>query len=118
MTTKTKMMLESLVMKETLELMIPIIYCMLICIAYYGPNADILGNIKNDYWQYEKLDDVKIPVSKVGVFVLVDMVRIMFTSIILWKFCKINFFHEYCWMMRVYWIPITTKVGAYMLAVS
>ena len=43
-----------LVLAESLEIVIPLAYLLCFVIAYYGPNADILGNIKNGYWQYQE----------------------------------------------------------------
>ena len=43
-----------LVLAESLEIVIPLAYLLCFIIAYHGPNADILGNIKNSYWQYQE----------------------------------------------------------------
>ena len=43
-----------LVLAESLEIVIPLAYLLCFVIAFYGPNADILGNIKNGYWQYQE----------------------------------------------------------------
>ena len=43
-----------LVLAESLEIVIPLAYLLCFVIAYHGPNADILGNIKNGYWQYQE----------------------------------------------------------------
>ena len=43
-----------LVLAESLEIVIPLAYLLCFVIAFYGPNADILGNIKNSYWQYQE----------------------------------------------------------------
>lgn len=110
--------LQTLVMKETLELLLPILYCIMFSMAYFGPNAEIMGNIKNDYWQYKKVEDVTIPLSKIGVFLFIDLLRIMLSSFILWKCCRINFFSEYCRMMDIYWKAITSYIALYLLAVS
>ena len=50
---KLKTSVQILVLSECLEIVIPLAYLLCFVIAYYGPNADILGNIKNDYWQYQ-----------------------------------------------------------------
>ena len=50
-----------LVLAESLEIVIPLAYLLCFIIAYHGPNADILGNIKNSYWQYQ---ETKFVISK------------------------------------------------------
>ena len=110
--------LQTLVMKEVLELMLPIIYCIILALSYFGPNSDILGGIKNDYWQYEKINDIKVPLSKIGVFLAIDFSRVLIFAFVLWKLCRINFFMEYCQLMGLYWKPITSFVAIYLLTVS
>ena len=118
MSYKFKSKLQALVMKETLELLLPITYCVILSIAYFGPNAENLGNIKNDYWQYKKIEDIRVPLSKIGLFLLVDVLRIALNFFLLWKYCKINLRFEYCQMMETYWKAITAYVATYLLAVS
>ena len=48
---KLKKSVQILVLSESLEIVIPLAYLLCFVIAYHGPNADILGNIKNGYWQ-------------------------------------------------------------------
>ena len=52
---KLKKSVQILVLAESLEIIIPLAYLLCFVIAYYGPNADILGNIKNGYWQYQEI---------------------------------------------------------------
>ena len=51
---KLKKSVQILVLSECLEIVIPLAYLLCFVIAYHGPNADILGNIKNGYWQYQE----------------------------------------------------------------
>ena len=52
---KLKKSVQILVLAESLEIIIPLAYLLCFVIAYYGPNAEILGNIKNGYWQYQEI---------------------------------------------------------------
>ena len=52
---KLKKSVQMLVLSESLEIVIPLSYLLCFVAAYYGPNADILGNIKNGYWQYQDI---------------------------------------------------------------
>ena len=51
---KLKKSVQMLVLSESLEIVIPLSYLLCFLAAYYGPKADILGNIKNGYWQYQE----------------------------------------------------------------
>ena len=110
--------LQALVIKETLELMLPISYCLILTISYFGPNAEIMGNIKNDYWQYKKINDIIIPLKKIGLFLVADLVRVILSTLVLKISCNINFLSEYSRLMAVYWKPITTTIAAYIIGVS
>ena len=46
--------LKDLVLSETLEFIMPLAYLSCFIVAYYGPNADVLGNVKNGYWHYKE----------------------------------------------------------------
>ena len=110
--------LQALVIKETLELMLPISYCLVLIISFFGPNAEIMGNIKNDYWQYQKIENISIPLKKIGLFLIADIVRVTISTLILKIYCKIDFLLEYSRLMAVYWKPITTTIAAYIIGVS
>ena len=47
--------LMELVLYETIEVIVPLSYMCTFTMAYYGPNADILGNVGNNYWHYRKV---------------------------------------------------------------
>ena len=44
--------IQILVIVESLEFLIPLTYLFCFIPAYLGPNSEILGNVKNSYWQY------------------------------------------------------------------
>ena len=95
MATKNKKV-QGLVMKETFELLLPIIYSLAFTITYYGPNAEIMGNIKGEFWHYNnKVDDITIPLSKIGLFIFLDLLRVVFISFALWKWCNISLFQNF-----------------------
>ena len=64
--------------------------------AYYGPNAGIIGDIKNGYWQYSAVDDVMRSISRLCAFWSIDASSLFICMIILWKFCELDLFKVYC----------------------
>ena len=106
------------VMKETLEILIPITYCAIFCMVYYGPNANLFGGFKNDYWQYNELKDISEPLTKLFYFLLVDILRVSLNALILWKYCKISLLSEHLHMMEIYWKPITANMALLIFFVS
>ena len=115
---KRKNNLQMFVMKETLEILIPVTYCAIFCMVYFGPNAELFGGFKNDYWQYKELKDISEPLTKLFYFLLVDIFRVSLNALILWKYCKISLLSEHLQMMETYWKPITANMALLIFFVS
>ena len=110
---------QDLVMKETFELLLPITYCLVFSISYYGPNAEILGNIKGEFWHYNNsVEDIFLPLSKIGLFLLFDLLRLVLITFVVWKWCKISLISRYCQLMGIYWKPLLIYISLSMVGVS
>ena len=46
-----------LLLTESTEGLVPLAYAIGFSMAYYGPNGQLIGNVRNDYWGYRKVDD-------------------------------------------------------------
>jgi hypothetical protein len=109
--------LKCLAVKEFLEVSIPLVYCASFLAAYYGPNAEIIGNIKNDYWQYQRVDDVFEKLTNNSIFILVDSVRGMMFGLILWWFCKLNLLKTYCTIIYEYGLLLLVYISGTLAVV-
>ena len=88
-------------------------YLILIIMAYFGPNAEVLGNIKLRIWQFQNpITDIKDYVFNVSLWLLVDLFSAVITGILLWYFCKINIMKVVNQLQRNYWIIF----GSYALS--
>ena len=58
--------------------------------AYYGPNAEILGNVKLTLWHYHAVTDLKSYLQNIILLFFVDLSSAIIVGIILWTMCKIN----------------------------
>ena len=99
-----------LALKEYFELAIPLAYCASFVVAYYGPNANILGNVQNDYWQYKKVENVVDRLRNNGIFFVIDALRGVMFGLFLWRFCRLNMFKRHCDNIRQYKILILTNM--------
>ena len=81
-----------LVLCEILEILVPLVYLSTFLIAYYGPNANILGNIRNEYWHYHAVDDVGRLMATVLQMFFIDFSSIIIGGFFLWKLGAILFF--------------------------
>ena len=102
---------------ETVEFITPLVYAITFLIAYYGPNATILGNIRNSDFAYKEVEDVKSFIAELIIMFLVDFVSLIISGIMFWKMASINFLQEGYKMMMLYWPLMTVKIGGSLFRV-
>ena len=107
-----------LILIEILEVIVPFTYIVTVLIAYYGPNAELLGNIRNDYWQFEAIDDIGKVVLAVLLMFAIDLCSAVIAGIALWKQCQINFLLKACGAIKTYWTVIAVNLANYLNHVS
>ena len=113
-----KHLLVKLMMIETIEVLVPLAYLITVLIAYYGPNGDIIGNIRNDLWQYKSIDQIDKLVLAVLFMFVIDLFSAIIAGIWLWKMCSVHFLREACKVMDIYWIIIASNIANYLNYVS
>ena len=99
----------NLIINESVEFLTPIAYVICLLMAYYGPNAEIMGNIKNSYWQYSAIEDIGDTVSWIGIMFSVDLISVIVSFILLQCYCKIN--------ILVMYLQLQEHMG-YIMAIS
>ena len=98
-----KEVLTELILNEIIEIIVPFAFICSFTTAYYGPNAEILGNIGNDYWTYKKVNDITPLVKSALIMSLIDFFSAVAATIVLWKCCRINAIQKCCKVFRKYW---------------
>ena len=111
-------LLQELVISEMVEVVIPLTYLLTFIVAYYGPNTELIGNVRNGYWQYTKTDDVGHTIEYVFMFFLVDVFSLIISATLLWCFCRINFYRAYSEIMKEFGIAFTIQMGSALNGVS
>ena len=86
-------LLQELAINELVEIVVPLTYLLCFVAAYYGPNAKVIGNIKNSYWQYEAEDNVQHVITNVLLYFIVDLACGTLCTFILYKICGISLLH-------------------------
>ena len=104
--------------KEFLELSIPAVYCASFLMAYYGPNAEVLGNVKNGYWQFEKVEDVLAKLSSAGLFFCIDAIRGAIFALLLWFFSNLNMLETYCYIAHRYGFIMFLYISGSLIVVN
>ena len=94
--------LKYLALKEFLEILIPMVYCLSFTAAYLGPNAEILGNVKLQLWHFKKVPDLYEKLENVMFYTAIECLRGVSFGVVLWRFFKLNMFSAYGYVMRNY----------------
>ena len=107
-----------LILIELIEVLVPLCYVVTVLVAYYGPNAEILGNIGNDYWQYESIDDIWNVVQAVLVMAAIDGCSAVIVGCMLWRVCSIHILQEARTLIGYLWPLILINIANYLNYVS
>ena len=83
-------LLQNLLIKEFVGFIVPLAFLLCFTVAYYGPNGDKIGNVRNSYFGYQAVEDFSDYTSKILSLFLIDFLTAIFGSALLWKFCNIN----------------------------
>ena len=85
-------MIAELTLTERIETLVPLTYMICYAIAYYGPNAEILGSVKLDLWQFKPVLDIGNYLKNVFILFVFDFMSLVINGIILQTTCNINIF--------------------------
>ena len=106
--------LAELILNETFEMIAPISFIGSYLVAFYGPNYQILGNVGCSYWTFEATENLNALLKTVLIMAFMDSGSAVISGFLLWKFCRINIFWEYCKLIKKYWIIMAIS-GAFNL---
>ena len=111
-------LLQELVLNETVEVMVPLCYLTCFVMAYFGPNGELIGNIKNSWWQYTAVQDVGRMISYISLFFFIDSLSLIISSFLLWNCCKINLFRAYAALQKEFAWPFSICLAIIFNGVS
>jgi hypothetical protein len=100
-------LLQELVIVELVEFMVPLTYLLCFVAAYYGPNSELIGGMKNSYWQYKAIEDVDRAIKNISLFFFIDFLSGIVCCAIIWVSCRIS-------LLKVY-IALLKEFGTYFL---
>ena len=79
-------------MAERIETVIPLSYTLVFLMAFYGPNAGIIGGAKLDLWHHEVITDIEPVMKSLLLLGCIDLLSAVTNGILLAITCKINCF--------------------------
>ena len=110
--------LTKLVLTEIIEILVPLSYLTTMLLAYYGPNAEILGNIKFGCWQFQQIEDIGKVLIAVMTMFIIDSSSAVIGFFWLWKSCSINALEKTFKVIRERWDAIVGISANFLIYVS
>ena len=96
----------------------PLVYCISYTMAYFGPNAEIMGNVKNNSWQYYSVENIEDTMYWNGIMILVDLGSTTTTFLLLYLCCKVNVLKMFLQMHNQVWYMLAIQQGYIIAEVS
>ena len=73
--------------------------------AYFGPNANILGNIQLAIWQFQlPISNIESYIFNISILMIFDVCSLVLNGTLLWVFCNINVLKILKILQQNYWI--------------
>ena len=110
-------MIAELTLTERIETLVPLTYMICYAIAYYGPNAEILGSVKLDLWQFKPILDFDKYMTSLFMLFSVDFFSLIMNGIILWTTCNINMFKVFQKIQSDFWLIMAVQQSYSLLEV-
>ena len=102
-------LIEELVLTEKIETVVPLTYMICFAIAYYGPNAEILGSVKLTLWHYKSVLDIGSYMINLFMLFSVDFLSLIINWTILWTTCSINIFKIFQKIQSEFWLIMAVQ---------
>ena len=93
----------ALVLSEIIEGITHIAYASCVAMAYFGPNANILGGIGCSYWAFKAIDEIWPLLGMMIVLFAVDTFSVALNFVWIWRATKKNTIPEFYRVFGSYW---------------
>ena len=103
--------LVSLIINELVEIVVPLTYVICFVGAYYGPNAELIGNIRSSYFHYIPISNIGLFIGNLSLFLFVDFMSVIISGLLLWIFCKINIIRAYMHIQKEFWLVMAVNTA-------
>ena len=111
-------LLEELSIAELVEFQSPITVTLVFALAFYTPVGSLIGNVRNDYWSFEAVDDINDALTNMVLFFFVDLSSTVVTYVVLRIYCNINCLKFIAEIQKEFFRPFIVYLGFLTLAVN
>ena len=99
------------IINESVEFIMPIAYCACYMMAYFGPNAELMGNVKNDSWHFTSVKNIHETLFWNAMMFVIDLGSTTLTILLLFWHSKINILKMYFHMQEQMWYILAIQQG-------
>ena len=110
--------LQELSIAELAEFQSPLITTLVFALAFYTPMGSLIGNVRNDYWAYEAVDDINYALANMVVFFFIELACTVATYVILRIYCRINCLKIVAVIQKEFLGPFIVSLGYITLGVN
>ena len=93
-----------------LGLVVSIAYLASLVVIFHGPNAEVMGNIKNSYFDFAAIADLESTVKSILMIVAIETATSMVTILVLKFKCSVNPWLVFLHLMKEYGLIITFQM--------
>ena len=111
-------LMQELVVAGIIEFIVPLSYLLCFLMAYFGPNATLIGNVKNSYWQFRATEDINHTIIYLCIFFFIDLLSLLLCAQILWKFCKLSLYRAFAALQKEFGYAFAFCMTNYLNGVS
>ena len=108
----------SLVINQTVEIVVPLTYFLCFLMAFYGPNAKMLGSVQSDYYAHIPVQDIGRFIQNLGFFLMADAISIVITFSLLWHYCSVNIIRAFAFIQKEFWLLMAVNTAYTVNVVS
>ena len=107
----TQKLILKLVLAEAVEGIVPMAYAVGFMMAFYGPNAELIGNVGSGIWAYEAVNDIVGRLIVLFTMFGVDSLSVLLNTFCLSKFAHINLIQHILKVLKKYWMLLAIRIG-------
>ena len=102
---------------EMVEFLTPIAYALTFSIAFYGPNAGIIGGVRFSDWGFQEVTDAGSYLVESGMMFIADFTCTFASGMLLWKFSSVNMIEEGYKFLSLFWPLIAINLAGSLFTV-
>jgi len=108
----------TLIINQTVEIVVPFTYVICFIISYYGPNAEMIGTVKSEYGHHIPVKEIEHFCQNLGFFLLADCLSVTTTCVLFWIFCRVNIIRAFAYMQKEFWLIMAVNTAYTVNVVS